>query len=302
MSADKVGFVGLGIMGRPMARNLMAAGYEVVVHNRSRAVVEELESEGAEAAASSREVAERCAVTITMLPDSPDVHEAVLGADGALAGASKGDLLIDMSTISPVVAREIAEAAEEQGVAALDAPVSGGETGAIEGKLSIMVGGREESVERARPIFEAMGTPTHVGEAGAGQVTKTCNNLVVALVIQAVSEALVLGSKAGVDPDKLMTALSGGLAGTKVMEVKRSNFLEHDFAPGFRVELHKKDLGIALDTARLHGVPLMLTPIVDQMLAALQVAGRGRDDHSVLLAAVERAAGHVIGKADAAAR
>lgn len=302
MSADKVGFVGLGIMGRPMARNLMAAGHELVVHNRSREVVEELESEGAEAAASSREVAERSAVTITMLPDSPDVHEAVLGADGALAGASKSDLLIDMSTISPVVAREIADAAEERGVAALDAPVSGGETGAIEGKLSIMVGGREESVERARPIFEAMGTPTHVGEAGAGQVTKTCNNLVVALVIQAVSEALVLGSKAGVDPDQLMTALSGGLAGTKVMEVKRSNFLEHDFAPGFRVELHKKDLGIALDTARLHGVPLMLTPIVDQMLAALQVAGRGRDDHSVLLAAVERAAGHVIGKADAAAR
>lgn len=302
MSADKVGFVGLGIMGRPMARNLMAAGYELVVHNRSRAVVEELESEGGEAAGCPREVAERCAVTITMLPDSPDVHEAVLGADGALAGASKGDLLIDMSTISPVVAREIAEAAEEQGVAALDAPVSGGETGAIEGKLSIMVGGREETVERARPIFEAMGTPTHVGEAGAGQVTKTCNNLVVALVIQAVSEALVLGSKAGVDPDRLMTALSGGLAGSKVMEVKRSNFLEHDFAPGFRVELHKKDLGIALDTARLHGVPLMLTPIVDQMLAALQVAGRGRDDHSVLLAAVERAAGHVIGKADAAAR
>jgi 2-hydroxy-3-oxopropionate reductase len=302
VSADKVGFVGLGIMGRPMARNLMAAGHELVVHNRSREVVEELESEGAEAAASSREVAERSAVTITMLPDSPDVHEAVLGADGALAGASKSDLLIDMSTISPVVAREIADAAEERGVAALDAPVSGGETGAIEGKLSIMVGGREESVERARPIFEAMGTPTHVGEAGAGQVTKTCNNLVVALVIQAVSEALVLGSKAGVDPDQLMTALSGGLAGTKVMEVKRSNFLEHDFAPGFRVELHKKDLGIALDTARLHGVPLMLTPIVDQMLAALQVAGRGRDDHSVLLAAVERAAGHVIGKADAAAR
>ncbi len=295
MSADKLGFVGLGIMGRPMARNLMAAGYELVVHNRSREVVHELESEGAEAAAGPREVAERCTVTITMLPDSPDVHEATLGADGTLAAASKGDLLIDMSTVSPVVAREIAEAAEAKGVAALDAPVSGGETGAIEGKLSIMVGGPEETVERARPIFEAMGTPTHVGDAGAGQVTKTCNNLVVALVIQAVSEALVLGSKAGVDPDRLMTALSGGLAGTKVMEVKRTNFLEHDFAPGFRVELHKKDLGIALDTARLHGVPLVLTPIVDQMLAALQVAGHGRDDHSALLAAVESAADHVIG-------
>jgi len=301
VSADKVGFIGLGIMGRPMARNLMAAGFELVVHNRSREVVEELESEGAEAAAGPREVAERCGVTITMLPDSPDVHEATLGADGALAGASSGDLLIDMSTISPVVAREIAEAAEGRSVATLDAPVSGGETGAIEGKLSIMVGGREETFERARPVFEAMGTPTHVGEAGAGQVTKTCNNLVVALVIQAVSEALVLGSKAGVDPDRLMTALSGGLAGTKVMEVKRSNFLEHDFTPGFRVELHKKDLGIALDTARLHGVPLVLTPIVDQMLAALQVAGRGRDDHSALLAAVERAADHVIGYGDSAA-
>ncbi|MEJ7716842.1 MAG: NAD(P)-binding domain-containing protein [Thermoleophilaceae bacterium] len=198
----RVGFVGLGIMGRPMARNIMRAGHELTVHSRSPGPVEELTGEGAEAADSPRAVAERCEAVITMVPDSPDVREVMLGEDGVLAGAIEGALAIDMSTISPAVAREVAAAADGRGVGALDAPVSGGESGAIEGRLSIMVGGSDEHFARAEEMLSAMGTPTHVGEAGAGQVSKACNQVIIAGVIQAVSEALVLGSKAGVDPQE----------------------------------------------------------------------------------------------------
>lgn len=276
MAQDKIGFIGLGTMGKPMARNLMEAGHELVVHNRGREPVDELASEGAEGADSPRTVAERSDVVITMLPDSPQVQDVLGGDDGALAGAREGDLLIDMSTISPLATKELARAASERGVRMLDAPVSGGEAGAISGELSIMVGGAEKDFTRAEPLFGAMGTPVHVGETGTGQVVKACNQIIVAVVIEAVSEALVLGSKAGVDPAKTMEALSGGLAGTQVMEAKRSNFLGHDFEPGFRVELHHKDLGIALATAREAGVPLPLTAVVDQMLQALQVKEIGR--------------------------
>jgi 2-hydroxy-3-oxopropionate reductase len=295
--AERIGFIGLGIMGKPMARNLMEAGYELVVYNRSRGKVDELAQEGAEAAGSPREVAEQSDVVITMLPDSPEVREIVAGEDGVFEGIKESSLLIDMSTISPVATEALAAAAGDKGVGMLDAPVSGGETGAIDGALSIMVGGSEEDFERARPIFDVLGqTVVRVGEAGAGQVVKACNQIIVALVIEAVSEALVLGSKAGVDPEKIIEVLSGGLAGSKVMEAKKSFFLEHDFEPGFRVELHHKDLGIALAAGREYGVALPVTAIVSQMLEALKAKGSGDRDHSAILTLIEDLAQHRIGE------
>ena len=296
--AEKVGFIGLGIMGRPMAKNLMDAGYELVVHNRSPEKAEELAEEGdATAAGSPREVAEACDIVITMLPDSPDVEAVVAGEDGVLEGIRDGALLVDMSTISPVVTEELSEKVREKGASMLDAPVSGGDVGAIEGALSIMVGGSEEDFERARPLFEVMGkVATHVGPTGAGQVVKACNQIVVALNIEAVSEALVLGSKAGVAPEKLVEALSGGLAGSAVMEAKKEKFFSHDFEPGFRIELHHKDLGIALAAGREYGVALPVTAIVDQMLEASKAKGRGDRDHSALLTLLEEAAQHEIGE------
>lgn len=297
MAQERIGFIGLGIMGKPMARNLLEAGNELVIHNQSREPVDELKGDGAEDADSPRAVAEASDVVITMLPDSPQVEEVLTGDDGVLAGASEGDLVVDMSTISPLVTKQLVEAAGERQVHMLDAPVSGGEPAAVSGDLSIMVGGSEEDVERAQPLFSAMGSAVHVGEAGTGQVVKACNQIIVAIVIEAVSEALVLGSNAGVDPAKLIEAVSGGLAGTKVMEAKQSNFLEHDFEPGFRVELHHKDLGIALATAREAGVSLPVTAVVDQMLQALQSRGKGGQDHSALLTLVEELAQHQIGEA-----
>ncbi len=233
---EKVGFVGLGIMGMPMARNLMLAGYELIVFNRSLGKAGELAQEGAKVAGSLGEVAEESDVVITMLPGPPEVETVVAGVDGLLQRAREGMLLVDMSTSSPVLARELAQAARGLGVGMLDAPVSGGDVGAIEGTLSIMVGGAEEDFERARPLFEAMGkTVNHVGGTGAGQITKAANQIVVALVMEAVSEALVLGSKAGVAPEKIIEVLSGGLAASRVLEVKGEKFAKHDFAPGGKV-------------------------------------------------------------------
>jgi 2-hydroxy-3-oxopropionate reductase len=291
---EKVGFVGLGIMGKPMAKNLIKAGHQLVVYNGSGAA-DELKGEGAEGADSYKAIAEQCDVVITCLPADPQVEAVYLGDDGLLAGAGEGTLLIDMSTISPLVTKEIAKKATEKGVKTLDAPISGGEPGAIAGELSIMVGGDADDFERARPVFEAMGTPVHVGDAGAGQIVKACNQIIVGIVLEGVSEALVLGSKAGVDPAKIIEAVSGGLAGTKVMDQKREKFLDHDFAPGFRIELHHKDLGIALRTAREVGVPLPVTALVDQMLQELQVKGRGELDHSAVLSVIEDAATYKIG-------
>ena len=294
--AERVGFIGLGIMGMPMARNLMDSGYELTVHNRSPEKAEELGEEGATVAATPREVAEKSDVVITMLPDSPQVREVVAGENGVLEGISEGALLIDMSTISPVVTEELAEAVKEKGASMLDAPVSGGDVGAIEGTLSIMVGGDEADFERAKPLFEAMGkTITHVGPVGAGQVTKAANQVVVALTIEAVSEALVLGSAGGVSPEKILDVLSGGLAGNKVMEVKREKFLSHKFDPGFRSELHHKDLGIALAAGREYGVVLPVTAIVDQMLLSMRRKGWGGEDHSALLRIIEDLSQHEIG-------
>ena len=295
MPEDTVGFIGLGIMGRPMALNLLRAGYSLVVHNRTRAKEEELVSEGARAAGSAREVASVSEIVITMLPDSPDVEQVYLGDDGVIAGARAGQLLIDMSSIAPAVAVAVSSAASEIEADALDAPVSGGDVGAREGTLSIMVGGSDEAFKRAKTLFDVLGkTVVHMGGAGAGQTAKACNQILVAVTIEAVSEALVLASKAGVDPDRLIEVLSGGLAGNRVMEVRRRNFLEHDFTPGFKLELHHKDLGIALRTARELGVYVPTTAIVDQMLAALKAAGDGGLDHSALLKVIEEASAHRI--------
>src|SRR5215211_3690413 len=295
--ADAIGFIGLGIMGRPMAKNLMDAGYELVVHNRSQEKAEELAEGGnATAAGSPREVAEACDVVITMLPDSPDVEAVVAGKGGVLEGIRDGALLVDMSTISPVVTEELSEKIREKGASMLDAPVSGGDVGAIEGALSIMVGGSEEDFERARPLFDVMGkVATHVGPIGAGQVVKACNQIVVALTIEAVSEALVLGSKGGVAPEKILDVLGGGLAGNKVMEVKREKMLGHSFDPGFRIELHHKDLGIALAAGREYGATLPVTAVVDQMLQELEVRGKGDLDHSAILTLIEESSAHEIG-------
>jgi 2-hydroxy-3-oxopropionate reductase len=285
---ESVGFVGLGIMGKPMATNLMDAGYKLTVHNRSPEKANELGEAGASVANSPKEVAENADIIITMLPDSPQVSEVVAGEEGVLEGITEGSLIVDMSTISPVVTEELSEAVKEKDASMLDAPVSGGDVGAIEGTLSIMVGGEQADFHRAKPLFEAMGkTITHVGPVGAGQVTKAANQVVVALTIEAVCEALVLGSAGGVAPEKILDVLSGGLAGNKVMEVKREKFLSHRFDPGFRSELHHKDLGIALAAGREYGVVLPVTAIVDQMLLAMRKKGWGGEDHSALLTLVE---------------
>jgi 2-hydroxy-3-oxopropionate reductase len=294
--AEKVGFIGLGIMGKPMAKNLLEAGYDLVVYNRTREKAEELASEGATVADSPKEVAEQSDIIITMLPDSPQVEEVLTGEDGVLEGIREGALIVDMSTISPVVTEELSEKTKEKGASMLDAPVSGGDVGAIDGTLAIMVGGSEEDFERAKPLFDVMGkTVTHVGTTGTGQVVKAANQIVVALTIEAVSEALVLGSKGGVAPEKILDVLGGGLAGNKVMELKREKLLEHSFDPGFKIELHHKDLGIALAAGREYGVTLPVTAIVDQMLETLKMRGKGDRDHSAILTLIEESSGHEIG-------
>jgi 2-hydroxy-3-oxopropionate reductase len=287
-----VGFVGLGIMGAFMAGNLLEAGHELVVHNRTRTKAERLAQRGARVAASPREVAEGSDVIITMLPGPPQVEEVVAGEGGLLEGASEGSLIIDMSTSSPILARELARAARNKAVGMLDAPVSGGDVGARDGTLSIMVGGEEEDFERARPLFRVMGeTVVHVGGTGASQVVKACNQIVVALVIEAVAEALVLGSKASVAPDRVVEVLSGGLASNKVLEVKGEKFLSHEFTPGGKVEYHRKDLGIALEAGREYGVTLPVAAFVDQMFGVLEAKGRGGWDHSALLTLLEERSG-----------
>lgn len=292
-----IGFIGLGIMGKPMARNLMKAGYQLVVYNRTSGSMNELAAEGARVASSPRQVAEQSSVIITMLPDSPQVQDVMMSENGVLAAARAKTLVIDMSTISPVVTQQLARAAQTQGVRMLDAPVSGGDVGAHQGTLSIMVGGSSEDFEQAKPLFEVLGkTIVHVGGTGAGQVVKACNQIVVALTIEAVSEALVLGSKAGVDPAVILKVLSGGLASNRVMEVRGPNFLQHNFQPGFKIALHEKDLGIALAAGHEYGVPLPVTAIVDQMLQVLKVRGQGEQDHSALLTLIEEWAQHRIGE------
>ncbi len=288
MNKVTVGFIGLGIMGKPMARNLIKAGYPLVVHSRSRPPVDELVKEGAETAASSEEVAQRVQIVITMLPDSPDVELVYAGERGVFAGAKPGALLIDMSSISPVVTRKLVLEAEKRGLDMLDAPVSGGEAGAIGASLSIMIGGNTTAVARAMPIFQALGKNiVHVGEAGAGQVAKAANQVVVGITIAAVSEALVLAAKAGVDPAKVRQVLLGGFAQSKVLDAHGQKMLDRNFKPGFRIRLHEKDLKIALATGSEYGVPLMVTGLVAQMMAAMKATGRGDLDHAGLVTLVE---------------
>ena len=289
---ERIGFIGLGIMGKPMAGNLVKAGYSLVVHNRSRAAVEELVAQGATAASSPKEVAEQSDVVVTMLPDSPDVEQVVLGSDGVAEGIRSGMLFIDMSTIAPGTARNVYETLKVQGVESLDAPVSGGEVGAKEAALSIMVGGSEEAFQRAMPIFEVMGKNiVLIGDPGAGQVTKVCNQIVVGVTIQAVSEALILARKSGVDPARVREALLGGFAQSRILDLHGQRIINRSFQPGFRVRLHRKDLAIALQTGREVSLPLMLTSQVAELMNALIARGDGDLDHSGLAHLLEQMGG-----------
>ena len=284
----KVGFVGLGIMGKPMARNLLEAGFELKVHSRSRPPVDELASEGATAADSPGACASGMDAIVTMLPDSPDSEAVILGDNGVLSGASVGATIIDMSSIAPAFSQTIAAACEAKGVDALDAPVSGGEPGAIAGQLAIMVGGQQDAFDRCQPIFEAVGK-SHVlcGGYGAGNTTKLANQIIVAANIEAVSEALVLVRKAGLDPNDVFEAIRGGLAGSNVLNAKAPMMIAGDFDPGFRLRLHQKDLNNALLTGKELGVPLPVTALVQQMIGALVVGGKGDRDHSAIATFIE---------------
>jgi 2-hydroxy-3-oxopropionate reductase len=290
--AQAIGFIGLGIMGRPMARNLLKAGHALVVHSRSRGPVEEIVRAGATSAESPRDVAAQCDVLITMLPNSPEVEQVALGPGGIIEGARRGLIFADMSTISPIVSRKIGAALEPRGVAMLDAPVSGGEKGAIDGTLSIMVGGDKAVFERVLPIFQAMGkTITLLGPLGFGGFTKLANQIIVAVNLTALAEALTLGKKAGLDRELLLTALAGGLAGSKCLDQKRSNYVSNTYNPGFKIDLHYKDLGLIMESARALGVPLPATAVVQELFSALRVKGRGGLDHSGVITLLEDLAG-----------
>ncbi|WP_242939495.1 2-hydroxy-3-oxopropionate reductase [Sulfobacillus thermosulfidooxidans] len=296
MAAPRIGFIGLGIMGAPMAMNLLRAGFPLAVHNRTRDKEMSLVTEGAVAADSPAATADATDVIITMLPDTPDVESVYFGANGVFNRVRPGHLLIDMSTASPAIARRIHQAAVERGADSLDAPVSGGDVGAKTGTLSIMVGGSVEAFERARPIFQAMGKNiVHIGDAGAGQVTKACNQIVVALTIEAVGEALVLAKKSGVDPGRVRQALLGGFAQSRVLDVHGQRALEQRFEPGFRVQLHRKDLAIALQAAQQLDVSIPLTATVHDMMNSLLAQGLGDKDHSILIYELARRANVDIG-------
>ena len=285
-----IGFIGLGIMGRPMAKNLIKAGYKLVVYDKF-ADVEDLVSLGAKRASSSREVAMQSNVIITMLPNSPHVKEAVLGKDGVIEGAIKDSILIDMSSIAPAVSREIFNILKEKGIEMIDAPVSGGEPKAIEGTLAIMVGGDEKTFNRIKPILEKMGSSiTYCGPIGAGNTTKLANQIIVALNIAALSEALVLSTKSGIDPSTVFNAIRGGLAGSAVMEAKIPMILDGNFKPGFRIDLHIKDLQNTLDTAHELNVPIPLTASVMEILQALKSDGLENLDHSAIIRYYEKLA------------
>ena len=275
-----------------MARNLIKAGYSLIVHSRSRGPVDEIVKAGAKAAASPKDVAAQCDVLITMLPSSPEVEQVALGANGIIEGARRGLIFLDMSTISPIVSQKVGKTLEAKGVAMLDAPVSGGEKGAIDGALSIMVGGDKAVFDSVLPIFQAMGkTITLLGPLGLGGFTKLANQIIVAVNLTALAEALTLGKKAGLDRDLLLTALAGGLAGSKCLEQKRGNYVSNTYNPGFKIDLHYKDLGLIMESARALGVPLPATAVVQELFSALRVKGRGGLDHSGIITLLEDLAG-----------
>jgi len=291
-----IGFIGLGIMGGPMASNLLKAGFEVVGYNRSEAPVQRLIEAGGRGAGSVAEAVDGADVVITMLPDSPDVEEVALGEDGILAHAADGLLYIDASSIRPDVTVRVAAACADKGVRALDAPVSGGEAGAIEGSLSIMVGGSAEDFSAAKPVLDAVGaTVVHVGPAGSGQTVKAANQLIVAGTIELVAEAIVFLEAYGVDTAAAVQVLAGGLAGNRILDRKGSSMLAREFAPGFRIDLHHKDLGIVTSAAREAGVVIPLGALVAQLMAAARAQGDGALDHSALLRGVERLSGRAAG-------
>jgi 2-hydroxy-3-oxopropionate reductase len=290
--AQVIGFIGLGIMGRPMVKNLLKAGYPLVVHSRSRGPVDEIARAGAKVGSSPRDVAAQSDVLITMLPNSPDVELVALGRDGIIEGARPGLLFVDMSTISPIVSKKVGEALAAKSVKMLDAPVSGGERGAIDGALSIMVGGDKAVFDAVLPIFQAMGkTITHLGPLGFGGFTKLANQIIVAVNLTALGEALTLAKKAGLDRDLTLTALAGGLAGSKCLDQKKPNYLADTYNPGFKIDLHFKDLGLIMESARALGVPLPTTAVVQELFSALRVKGRGGLDHSGVITLLEDIAG-----------
>jgi 2-hydroxy-3-oxopropionate reductase len=293
-----IGMIGLGIMGRPMARNLLKAGYPLVVHSRSQGPVRELVGAGAKAASSPRDVSGQVDVLITMLPNSPEVELVALGRDGIIEGVRNGEgarqglLYLDMSTISPLVSQKVEKALAVKGVRMLDAPVSGGEKGAIDAALSIMVGGEKADFEAALPVFQALGkTITHLGPLGAGGFTKLANQIIVAVNLTALGEALTLAKKAGLDRALTLTALSGGLAGSKCLDQKSPNYVAGTYNPGFKIDLHFKDLGLIMESSRALGVPLPCTAVVQELFNAMRVKGKGGLDHSGVITLLEELAG-----------
>lgn len=291
----QIGFIGLGIMGKPMAKNLIRAGHELVVFDFNKAAVEELVGCGAQAADSSKAVAVACRVVITMVPNSPHVKAAVMGEGGVLEGAKAGDILIDMSSIAPLASQEVYKACKEKGVRMIDAPVSGGQPKAIDGSLSIMVGGDEDTFKEVYDILMVMGSSAvYCGASGAGNTTKLANQVIVAVNIAALSEGLMLAAKAGVDPEKVFNAIKGGLAGSTVMNAKAPMMIAHTFEPGFRIDLHIKDLNNALETGHSVGAPLPLTAYVQEILENLHFAGEGSSDHSAIAKYYEKMAGSEI--------
>ena len=287
----KIGFIGLGIMGKPMARNLIKAGNQLLVYDINEAAVSELVNEGAEQGLSSKDVASKTEVIITMLPNSPEVREVVLGAGGVIEGARPGTILIDMSSIAPLAAIEVHDRLKEKGIAMLDAPVSGGEPKAIEGTLAIMVGGEQAVFDSVKDILLIMGSSSVlVGGIGSGNTTKLANQIIVALNIAAMSEAMVLATSANVDPEKVFKAIRGGLAGSTVLDAKMPLVLEGNFKPGFRIELHIKDLMNAMETAHDLNTPLLLTNQALEIMKALKVDGKQGDDHGGLIQFYEKLA------------
>jgi 2-hydroxy-3-oxopropionate reductase len=288
----RVGYIGLGLMGKSIARNILKAGFPVVVHNRSRAAVDELVADGATPASSPAEVARQVDIVFTNLPDSPDVEKVVLGDNGIIAGARKGLILVDNSTIKPASARMIAAKLKEAGVSALDAPVSGGDIGAKNGTLTIMVGGEAEALEKVMPVFQAMGkTVTHVGEAGAGQVAKAANQIMVAAQMVALGELLVFSKKAGVDPRKVVDAIKGGAAQCWTLDVKPPRLFEGNRNPGFKAHMQLKDMGIVLDTAQEYGIPISAAEENTKFFQQMIEQGMGELDNSAVVGIIEKLAG-----------
>lgn len=288
----KVGYIGLGLMGKSIARNILKAGFPLVVHNRSHAAVEELVNEGAQEASSPRDVAGQVEVVFTNLPDTPDVEAVALGENGILSAAKPGLIFVDNSTIKPAAARRIAEVLGAKGVLCLDAPVSGGDIGARQGTLAIMVGGEAKALEKVRPVFQAMGkSVTHVGEAGAGQIAKAANQIMVAAQMVALGELLIFARKAGADPEKVVEAIRGGAAQCWALDVKPPRLFTGNRTPGFKAYMQAKDLGIVMDTARQYGIPLPAAATHAQLFEAMLQMGMADLDNSAVIGVIEALAG-----------